>query len=119
MATPESKVRDHVVKWAKAHGIGHVRLCFRPGVRQGVPDDLFLLGNGVAVFVEFKRPGKQPTAIQEKRLVELEEYGFLAFWADDPAPAIELLERVKDSVDEAQEQAAALMQRETYGGRLQ
>lgn len=98
MATPESKVRDPVVKWAKAHGIGHIRMSFRPGVRQGIPDDLFLLGNGVAVFVEFKRAGKEPTPIQEARLLELEKYGFLAFWADESGPAIELLERVQRDV---------------------
>lgn len=119
MSTPESKVRDPVVKWAKANGVGHVRMSFRPGVRQGIPDDLFLLGNGVAVFVEFKRPGKVPTAIQQRRLLELEDFGFLAFWADDPAPAIELLARVKADVFTVDEQVAAMEEREAFRGKLQ
>lgn len=98
MSTPESKVRDPVVRWAKQHGIGHMRMAFRPGVRQGVPDDMFMLGNGVAVWVEFKRPGKQPTPLQLARLDELARRGFLAFWTDNAADAIELLSRARDTV---------------------
>lgn len=98
MATPESKVRDPVVKWAKAQGIGHVRMAFRPGVRQGIPDDMFMLGNGVAVWVEFKRPRKEPTPIQLARLEELARRGFLAFWTDNAGDAIELLSRARQTV---------------------
>lgn len=91
MSTPESKVRDPVVKWAKSQGILHVRMAMRPGVASGVPDDLFLLPAGLAVFIEFKRPGKEPTPLQNAKLLRLVDLGYIAFWADDSAGAIGLL----------------------------
>lgn len=91
MSTPESKVRDPVVRWAKSQGIGHVRMSFRPGVRQGIPDDLFLLPGGVAVFVEFKRPGKRPTPLQASRIEKLRSLGFQAEWFDSSREAIAYL----------------------------
>lgn len=100
MSTPESKVRDPVVKWAKAHGIMHIRMSFRPGVRVGVPDDLFLWKrlpgerSGVPAFIEFKRPGKEPTQIQYARLAALQAQGYLAVWFDDADRAIAWLSRV-------------------------
>lgn len=94
MTTPEAKVRDPVVKWAKGKGILHIRLSFRPGVRVGAPDDLFLLRRvagartGIPCFAEFKRPGKEPTAIQAARLEALREQGYHASWFDNADDAI-------------------------------
>lgn len=90
--TPEAKVRDPVVKWAKENGIGHVRMSFRPGTRQGVPDDLFLIPRGNAVWIEFKRPGKAPTPLQSRRIEELQSLGFFAAAFDNTADAIKWLE---------------------------
>jgi len=101
MSTPESKVRDPVVKWAKAQGIMHVRMAMRPGVASGVPDDLFLLHGGHAVFIEFKRPGKEPTPIQTAKLLRLRDLGFFAVWADDSAAAIAVLKAFMLKLEQA------------------
>lgn len=89
--TPEAKVRDPVVKWAKANGIGHIRLSFRPGVTVGWPDDLFLIPGGVTVMLEFKRPGKVPTPIQLNKLTAANKLGFACGWFDDSRAAIVFL----------------------------
>ena len=81
--TPEAKVRNPVVQWAKLQGIGHIRMSFRPGVTSGWPDDLFLLPGGKAYFIEFKRPGKEPTPLQWSKLEKARELGFAADWFDD------------------------------------
>lgn len=96
--TPEGKVRTQVTTWAKANGVRHIRLAFMPGVRRGVPDDLFLIRGGVlgpprVVFIEFKRPGKKPTELQDERLHELQNAGFCATWFSDAAAAIDYLAR--------------------------
>jgi hypothetical protein len=94
MSTPESKVRDPVVRWAKANGFLHVRMAFRPGVRQGVPDDLFITPNGRHCWVEFKRPGKRPTLLQNARLDAMRDRRVAAFWSADSDAAIEMLSRL-------------------------
>ena len=94
MSTPESKVRDPVVKWATANGFLHFRMSFRVGVRQGVPDDLFIAPGGIHVWVEFKRAGKAPTVLQQHRLEALMRHGAAAFWCNDKAEGIAALQRV-------------------------
>lgn len=57
-----------------------------PG-NNGITDTLVLVtdieGNGHAVFVEMKRPGEEPSHLQEHKLNELRRRGFVAGWADD------------------------------------
>lgn len=84
----EADVRAPVVRWAKAHDVGHTRMSFRAGVTAGKPDDLFDLPNGRSLWVEFKRPRKRPKLIQEYHLGELERRHHAAMWADDPEPVI-------------------------------
>lgn len=96
MSTPESKVRDPVVKWAKQNGFLHFRMSFRPGVRQGTPDDLFITRGGIHVWVEFKRPGKEPTPLQIERLDTLQQHSVACFWSNDTAIAIAALQRIVD-----------------------
>lgn len=81
--TPEAKVRNPVVAWAKRQGWGHIRMTFRPGVETAWPDDQFLLPDGKAVFIEFKRPGKEPTPKQYGKLRKANELGFYADWFDN------------------------------------
>lgn len=94
LSTPESKVRDPVVSWAKANGFLHQRMAFRIGVKQAMPDDLFIAPGGVHVWVEFKAAGKEPTPLQYDRLNKLLGFGAMAFWANDRAEAIAALQRV-------------------------
>lgn len=94
MATPESKVRDPVVAWAKREGFLHFRMSFRPGVTQGTPDDLFISPGGAHIWVEFKAPGKEPTPLQMHRIEKLLEHSAMAFWTNDKAEGIAALQRV-------------------------
>lgn len=85
--TPEARVRDPVVKWARAHSILHIRMHMGRGARVGWPDDLFIK-NGIVVAVEFKAPGRTPRRIQEHRIRQLEEHNVAAAWFDNSADAI-------------------------------
>ncbi len=89
--TPEAKQRDPVVRWAKGNGILHFRMSFRPGVRAGVLDDLFVLPGGRHVWIEFKAEGKAPTRLQLHRIRKLREQGAAAEWFDNTAAAIDYL----------------------------
>lgn len=66
----ESKIEKAVSDYAKKKGC-YVRK-FKSTSQRGVPDRLFLAPNGVVFFVEFKAPGKQPTALQlrEMKLIQ-------------------------------------------------
>lgn len=94
MSTPESKVRDPVVAWTKRQGFLHFRMSFRPGVRQGTPDDLFVSPDGVHVWVEFKAAGKEPTPLQYQRIGTLMNQKVMVFWSNDKDEAIAALQRV-------------------------
>ena len=72
----EQRLRIRSIKYAKSRGVGHIRMSFRPGVASGWPDDLFLIPGGRPLLVEFKAPGKQPTALQEHRISELRGLGY-------------------------------------------
>ncbi len=82
MSTPESKVRDPVVRYAKLNGVLHQRQSFRPGVRRAFPDDLFVFPTGFHLWIEFKATGKEPTALQYERLGRLNDMGASAIWTD-------------------------------------
>ncbi|GAA0109270.1 VRR-NUC domain-containing protein [Clostridium tertium] len=53
-----------------------------PGL-DGVPDRLVLFPGGRIAFVELKAPGKKLRPIQEKRLKQLKELGFLVYVIDN------------------------------------
>lgn len=88
--TPEAKVRNPVVAWAKARGVLHIRLHFGKGSAAGWPDDLFVYQGEVA-FLEFKAAGEHPRALQHQRLRELHAAGAQAGWANDKDEAVALL----------------------------
>lgn len=49
----------------------------------GLPDRLILMPGGKIMFVEFKQPGKKPSALQDVWLARLSRIGFTAFWCYD------------------------------------
>lgn len=57
----------------------------------GWPDRMVLGPNQFCVFIEFKRPGKKPTAHQEQLMGAVSELGFPVTWADDDSQALEWL----------------------------
>ncbi len=79
---PEAKIEDTVCKYAKRRGF-YTRKFSSPAHR-GVPDRLFISRTGGHVFfIEFKAPGKEPTALQLRELDEIRGRGGNAYWVDN------------------------------------
>lgn len=87
----ESEVESIVVEWAKTKGIRSIKIA-SPNDR-GKPDRMFMRKGKIA-FIEFKATGKDPTALQEKWIADLNADGFRASWYDDPTDAIYFLKSV-------------------------
>lgn len=76
----ESTIESKVCAYARSKGILPIKNA-APGHR-GIPDRMFLK-DGKVMFIEFKAPGKTPTALQRKWLEDLKEQGFRATWTDN------------------------------------
>lgn len=50
----------------------------------GLPDRLYLIPGGHALFVEFKSTGKKPTKIQEHIIDRIRKVGFAVLVVDSP-----------------------------------
>jgi hypothetical protein len=85
----EKRVDAQFVALLKARGLTSIKLTTlgRYG-SVGWPDRLVLLPGGRAVFAELKAPGAKPTALQLRRLNELCDFGFPAWWFDSADDAI-------------------------------
>lgn len=75
----ESSVEAALVRYARERGI--LTRKFASPARRGVPDRIFLY-KGCVLFLEVKRPGEKPTALQEHELRELRNHGGHAEWCD-------------------------------------
>lgn len=73
MAELESKIQSRIIKHLEAQGYYVVKLLLTN--KNGIPD-LLLLKDGVASFVEVKRPGEKPRPLQIFRMNELSKIGF-------------------------------------------
>jgi hypothetical protein len=83
----EKSIEDKVVKWARTAGWLALKVNF---VEKGFPDRLFIY-RGHTIFLEFKKPGEKPEALQEFRIAELQRQGIPAFWVDNAITAISFL----------------------------
>lgn len=82
----ELTVEHHLLDRVKASG-GHA---IKLGMN-GWPDRLVVLPGGKVGFLELKRPGEKPRALQVKRLNELRRTGVVADWADSKEAVDEFL----------------------------
>lgn len=90
--TDERDVERRLTAAARARG----GLCLKlagTGVA-GMPDRLVLLPGGRCAFVEVKRPGARPRALQVRRLKALQGLGYPAFVLDSPEAVEGLLDRI-------------------------
>lgn len=69
----ESAIQAHIIKRYEAQGFYVVKLVLTN--KPGIPD-LLCLKDGKAIFIEVKRPGEKPRALQEYRINELRDMGF-------------------------------------------
>ncbi len=93
--TDEKKIQTGAIAYAKDRwNIEVIRMVFRPGLRAGWPDVLFLIPGGHPLFIEFKSRGKKPTPLQQRRLDYLDRAGYNRTWCDN-------LRDAKTRIDEA------------------
>ncbi|CAB4153138.1 VRR-NUC domain containing protein [uncultured Caudovirales phage] len=76
----ESTIEKAVCAYAKLKGCLIIKLAGQN--QRGQPDRLFIRA-GRCLFVEFKAPGKHPTALQLKWLSDLQSQGMTSRWCDD------------------------------------
>ena len=77
----EKIIEKKITEYAKKCGILSYKLnsisC------RGLPDRMFLLPKGKIHFIELKRKGKKPTELQNLKIQELLDRGFLVEVVDD------------------------------------
>lgn len=78
---PESEVQKKVRDYAKS--LGWLTYKWRSVNQRGVPDCIFVSPKGQTLFVEFKRKGGKPTALQERVIKDLKANKALVFVIDD------------------------------------
>lgn len=90
----ESTITAAIKRAAEADGWWVMKIHGSQYQLAGVPD-LLCLKAGLAAFIEVKQPGKQPTAIQRKRMQEIASIGRVAcFVASDVETALYFLDRI-------------------------
>jgi hypothetical protein len=92
----ESTIEQTVCAYAKSQGCLTLKLSGQN--QKGQPDRMFLY-HGRILFVEFKAPGKRPTALQARWLERLTEHTFAATSCDN----IEAGKRLIDLITETWE----------------
>lgn len=88
MSVLEKDIEQTVVDWAKAHGFLALKVTF---TENGYPDRLFISPSGHTIFIEFKRPGEVPRALQSFRIADLVKRGVPATWTCSAVEAINML----------------------------
>tara|TARA_R110000868_G_scaffold256222_1_gene512928 strand:+ start:685 stop:960 length:276 start_codon:yes stop_codon:yes gene_type:complete len=87
----ESTIEKAVCSYAKSKGCLILKLA---GMNQrGQPDRMFIR-DGKSLFIEFKSPGKNPTALQIKWLLDLTTQGMNAMWCNSIADGKKLIDRI-------------------------
>ena len=76
----ESTIEQAVCAYAKIKGCLTLKLSGQN--QKGQPDRMFLR-DGRVMFIEFKAPGKRPTALQARWLERLADQDFYAAFCDD------------------------------------
>ena len=62
--------------------------------RRNVPDRIIVFPNGRVLFLEFKAPGKTPSAGQERELKRLRDRNQHVYYCDWPGQGMELVNQV-------------------------
>lgn len=76
----ERDIESRLVRYCRPRGV----LCYKftSPANRGVPDRILIVPGGKVGFLELKRPGQVPTALQEHVLKTLELQGCRTGWAD-------------------------------------
>lgn len=79
MKTPESYEKDDICKYLDSIGAWYFKPYMGGYGKRGTPDIIACV-NGKFWSVEAKREGKEPTALQWKRMEDIEKAGGVAVW---------------------------------------
>lgn len=93
----ETHIEQEAVAKAKKRGWKSFKVSWQG--RRGAPDRLFI-GHGESVWIEFKRPKKEPTEQQERMADTMRDEGGMAvWWADSVDMALKLLRQYEPGGD--------------------
>lgn len=67
-------------------------------IRRSEPDRITLIPGGIAVFVELKKPTKEPRPEQYRAIDRLQKLGFFVAWTDTKQGVDEILVSMRDYV---------------------
>ena len=76
----ESKLESRVVKLCRKLGL--LTYKFSSPSQRGVPDRV-IMGGGKVFFLELKKAGCKPTALQKRELKRITQAGIPSGWADN------------------------------------
>jgi hypothetical protein len=79
MHSPEWFEKRDIDKYLESIGAYVVKPATFGQGKSGVPDRVCCI-HGTFVGIEVKRPGKDPTAVQERRMGEVQQAGGIAIW---------------------------------------
>ena len=91
----ERELEEKFRRRVKAAG-GKAYKFVSPG-NDGVPDRLVVLPGGRIGFVELKQKGRRPTALQQKRILELRSLGCVVMVLDRREDMDSVLERIREA----------------------
>lgn len=87
----EKDIEAKVVAYAKSRGV--LTYKFSSFSHRGVADRIFIgKPHGYVLFLELKRPGEKPTALQQKFIDDVRAAGAQAHWADSVEAAKTLID---------------------------
>lgn len=84
----EKEIEKKIATYAKLQGWNTYK--FSSPSNNGVADRIFIR-KGVTLFLEVKRPGNKPTALQKKFLRDMRAQHTLAFWTDKLVAVMDIL----------------------------
>lgn len=79
MKTPESFEKAEICKYLDSIGAWYFKPMMNGFGKAGVPD-IIACWRGYFFGIEVKREGKKPTALQERRMAEINEANGVALW---------------------------------------
>lgn len=91
MGKPEGKIENYLAKISKQNGFLYLKFT-SPG-HIAVPDRC-IIGHGLTVFVELKRPGGSPRDDQKYRFSEMKKYGAKVYVVDTKEEADNLITKL-------------------------
>ena len=92
MSKLEKEEEAKIKKWCDDHNVLFIK--FTPFGEKGWPDRIAIFPGGHTLWVELKRKGKEPTALQGYRLNQLANLGSYTNWFDNAYECIEFFKGV-------------------------